>query len=133
MPRQEHGYSLRNARADQAARGGAPTVVQEAVAHPGARIAARMSVAICASTPPLANGEVYSVSTAAAALKQVTFFGAITDSPIDWVRFSSANADAFVNIDNLSFGTASVPEPGSMLLMGLGLVGVARRLRRRSA
>lgn len=36
MPRQQHGYSFWNARAHQVARGGAPTVVQQAVGHPSA-------------------------------------------------------------------------------------------------
>lgn len=42
-------------------------------------------------------------------------------------------ADNFMVIDNVSVAAVPVPEPGSMFLLGLGVLAARRRLRRRSA
>ena len=50
------------------------------------------------------------------------------------VTFLTRNAVAGVSIDNLnSEGRGTVPEPGSLALIGLGLAGLIERRRRKSA
>lgn len=62
-----------------------------------------------------------------------TFFGVISDSgPIGRINIASTSASPGELIDNLSFGTAVIPEPTSMVLSG-GALGVLALLRRRRA
>jgi hypothetical protein len=71
----------------------------------------------------------------------VNFFGVISDTPFTRVRLiNPAGADNDgIGVDDIivgHFAPAAVPEPGSLLLAGVGAVGVAaarRRARRRSA
>ncbi len=80
-------------------------------------------------TVSLSTGESYTVGTSANPNR--TFFGFVSDTPVDWVRFSAANS--FTAIDNFTTAFVSTPEPDAFFLAGAGLIGLwfASRLRRR--
>ena len=54
------------------------------------------------------------------------FFGVSSTIAGEITRVSVSNVLAFEVIDNVRFGGASVPEPASLALMGLGFAAVAR-------
>ena len=84
----------------------------------------------------LSTGEVFTVSTPFR--PERGFFGVTSDVAISSIRFTTVVA-AIRGIplsDNFSFGQAqasTVPEPGTLILVGTGIAGIAARvLRRRS-
>ncbi len=81
-----------------------------------------------AVTVSLSTGESYTVSTSANPNR--TFLGFVSDTPVEWVRFSAAGS--YTVIDNFTTAFVSTPEPDALFLAGAGLIGlwVARRLRR---
>jgi hypothetical protein len=60
------------------------------------------------------------------------FFGVISDTDVI-TRVSVNNTSAFDVIDDVAFGTASIPEPGTLALFGLGLAGLGFARRRKAA
>lgn len=64
---------------------------------------------------------------------QLTFFGVTSDTPFSSLTFHGVRNDIY-GIDDVTFGTAlrvpAVPEPGSMLMLSLGLAGVVAARRR---
>ena len=58
------------------------------------------------------------------------FAGFVSSTPFNTVTLSMPDAPAYNSVDNLSYG-AAVPEPGSLALLGTGLLGVVGVLRRR--
>lgn len=74
-----------------------------------------------------AGGETFSIT---ANNPDGAFFGVVLDSGVS--SFSIVTQSEYLIIDDLSFGTRSnVPEPGSVALLGLALVGLAQSTRRR--
>jgi len=61
------------------------------------------------------------------------FLGLYSDTPFRRVEVLYTNASASLAIDDFSIGTASVPEPSSILLMGIGLAGLGLARRRKRA
>jgi hypothetical protein len=65
-----------------------------------------------------------------------SFFGFVSDTPFTSVSFRGVANDVY-GIDDVTFGAAlrvpAVPEPGSVALLSLGLVGVAVARRRATA
>ena len=59
------------------------------------------------------------------------FFGVIDTTPFTTITFNASGGPE-VGFDAVSFGTTSVPEPITMLLLGVGLVGLAATKRMRS-
>jgi hypothetical protein len=78
----------------------------------------------------LSTGEIFPFSSIASAEfsgpRGDGFFGVISNTPIDWIRFRMTASTTYTNtdsvmIDDLTFGTA-IPEPSTGLLVGAGLV-----------
>jgi len=87
----------------------------------------------------LSTGDTFSFSSIASAEfsgpRGDGFFGVISNTPIDWIRFRMTASTTYTNIDlvmidDLTFGTA-IPEPSTALLLASGLVALAVGRRRR--
>lgn len=61
-----------------------------------------------------------------------TFAGFTGLGNISNLHLSVSSGDQFVNIDDLRFGTTAVPEPASLALLGIGLIGIGA-MRKKAA
>jgi hypothetical protein len=73
----------------------------------------------------LSDGESFTFS---ASQSQYTFLGFTSATAITGYTI---NSNYFTVLDNVSYGTAAVPEPASLALVGLGLLGCAALRRKR--
>lgn len=85
---------------------------------------------------PGANGFEFAHFNASASFSgkqfiSVDFFGFSCGADGNCIAFQSDKGQ--FAIDNITAGVSAVPEPSSWLMMGLGLLGVAARARRRAA
>lgn len=84
------------------------------------------------------NGSTENIALAPAATFATSFWGITSDLEIKSIHFGLANGDATqqgsFGIDNLTIGNPrSVPEPGTLLLVGLGLIGLSISRRKKAA
>ena len=59
------------------------------------------------------------------------FWGILADEAITQVLFNDMGNGFGELIDNVAFGSVSVPEPGTLALLGLGLIGMGLTRRRK--
>lgn len=82
-----------------------------------------------AGATPLLSQAISHSGSSAAAMNYTLFTAAFTaDSAMTRLRFASTDSPASVNgivLDAVSVNAAAVPEPGSLVLLGSGLLGLA--------
>jgi len=77
----------------------------------------------------LSNGATFVESSLANDGYAASEFFAVSSTPFDWVQITSP--DFVLNIRDITYSTTSTPEPGSLVLLGAGLVGMTGLLRRK--
>lgn len=74
----------------------------------------------------LIGGDTYSVNAPGGSY---SFWGITADTAFDTITIGTNGP--FPSIDNLSYGTARVPEPSTLILLGIGVLGLGAGWRRR--
>lgn len=70
-----------------------------------------------------------SITLASGNAPNLIFFGATTTTGVSWVDISVPGYG--LNVDGITYGSANAPEPGSLVLLGSGILGIASVVRRK--
>jgi hypothetical protein len=78
----------------------------------------------------LGNGDSFTQGSTGSVYSTPYFFS-VTDAPFSTVLITSP--DYLLNINNITYNGTSTPEPGTLIMLGSGVLAVAGGLRRRFA
>jgi hypothetical protein len=78
-------------------------------------------------------GDAYTIASISSGLGDFNdmFFGVVSDTPFYSASFVTTNDDGWVFFDKVYTDTAPIPEPATLILFGLGLLGTGCIFRKK--